>query len=141
MAKRITEHLWSTKANTIITLAATVGGLAFLYHFVKAPIDQIAAKSVLLNQVAIDVDDIKTKGSRPLQEIVTKVTAVIKDVEELKAKGAEPMRERMTKVEAVIETIKPALDRIDRKLERVETRLLGDRYGSNFTQDPNDDAR
>ncbi len=135
MTKKLGEHLWSQKANTIITLAAAVGGLVYLYHFVKAPLDQIAAKSALLNQVAIDVDDIKTKGSRPLQEITTKLTSVVRDVAELQTKGAEPMRERMTKVETVIETIKPTLDRIERK---IDWHLSNDRYGASSIPDPND---
>ncbi len=118
MTKKLGEHLWTQKANTIITLAAAVGGLVYLYHFVKAPLDQIAAKSALLNQVAIDVDDIKTKGSRPMQEMAIRITAVIKDVNELKSYGAVPLQLRIGKIETVLDFIVPTIKNIDTKLDR-----------------------
>jgi tetrahydromethanopterin S-methyltransferase subunit B len=70
-----------------------------------------------------------------MQEMAIKITAVAKDVEEIRARGAEPMRERMTKVETVIETIKPTLDRIERKIDR---HLSNGRYGASSIPDPND---
>jgi thiamine pyrophosphate-dependent acetolactate synthase large subunit-like protein len=122
--KLLGETLFGIKTNTILTLASLILCLGTLFNWVVSPIRQVAQRSKLLDQVAVDVNEIKTSGSKPLQAVISVLNRTREDVNEIKAIGSDPMRDRMAKVESVIlNSIQPTLNRIEVQQDRIERKI------------------
>jgi uncharacterized protein YoxC len=117
------DKIFGLKANTFLTLLSIVLCMGTIFNWVVSPVRYIVSKVSTVDSIAKDVNEIKSNGSVPLQDMMHKLNEVCKDVNELQNKGALPLRERINKLEDTIEFIKPSLTRIEKGIEENARRL------------------